>query len=59
MQGLSVDELPQDLQKSYQSIWGRLVRTTTNPLTDQEAETIANEFFDLYVEVNQRRGGVI
>jgi hypothetical protein len=58
MLGLSSDELPQDLQTSYRSIWDRLVRADTSPLTDQEAETIAKEFFDLFVQVNQRRAGI-
>jgi hypothetical protein len=55
MQGLSPDELPHDLQTSYREIWERLVSTDTKPLTDQEAQTIAKELFDLFVRVNQGR----
>jgi hypothetical protein len=59
MLGLSADELPQDLQSSYQSIWDRLSGAQNHRLTDQDAETLAKEFFDLYVQVNQQRAGVI
>ncbi len=58
MLGLRADELPPDLQGSYQSIWDRLVRTDKSPLTDQEADTIAKELFDLYVKINQLRTGI-
>jgi hypothetical protein len=58
-QGLSADELPLELQEAYQSICDRLVVASTNPLTDPEAESVANRFFDLYVKVIQQRLGIV
>jgi hypothetical protein len=56
--GLMPDELPNDLQRTYEDIKARLTCSDIALLPDPEAESIAKELFDLYVQVNQRRAGI-